>query len=74
MKTARVSLTISQDLVDDVRAQVGDGDLSAYIAMGIERRLRRDRLAQFLDELDSKFGPVPEAIIEEVWREWRDEA
>ncbi len=48
MKTARVSFTLPQDLLDEARTLVGDGNLSAYITQGLERQLRADRLARNL--------------------------
>ncbi len=74
MRTAKVSFTLPQDLLDEARTLVGDGNLSAYITQGLERQLRADRLARFLSELDRECGPVPEDEIEAVRREWRDEA
>lgn len=74
MKTAKVSFTLPQDLLDEMRALVGEGNLSAYIAQGVERQVRADHLARFLVELDHEYGPVPADEIEAVRREWRDEA
>lgn len=74
MKTAKISFTVPQELLDDVRDLVGEGNLSAYNTRGLERQLRADRLAQFLKELDQELGPVPEHELEAVRREWRDEA
>lgn len=74
MKTAKISFTLPQELLDEARAQVGDGNLSAYITQGLERQLRADRLARFLSELDHELGPVPTEEVEAVRREWRDEA
>ncbi len=74
MRTAKVSFTLPQDLLDEARTLVGDGNLSAYITQGLERQLRADRLARFLAEMEREFGPVPEDDIEAVRREWRDEA
>ncbi len=73
MKTAKVSFTLPQGLLDEARALVGDGNLSAYITQGLERQLRADRLARFLSALDRELGPVPEEEVEAVRREWRDE-
>lgn len=74
MRTAKISFTLPQELLDEARAQVGDGNLSAYITRGLERQIRADRLARFLSELDREFGPVPAEQVEAVRREWRDEA
>ena len=74
MKMAKISFTVPRDVLDEARALVGEGNLSAYITQGLERQLRADRLARFLAELDSELGPVPAEEIEAVRREWRDEA
>lgn len=74
MKAAKIVVTIPQELLHDVQEMVGEGNLSAYIIRGIERRLRADRLSQFLAEMDRELGPVAADELEAVRREWRDEA
>lgn len=74
MKTAKVSFTVPQELLDEARSLVGEGNLSAYITEGLQRQIRADRLARFLGELDREFEPLTEEEIDAVRREWRDEA
>jgi len=74
MKTAKVSFTVPQELLDEARALVGDGNLSAYITEGLQRQIRADRLARLLAELDREFEPLTGEEIDAVRREWRDEA
>jgi hypothetical protein len=54
-------------------AYAPDGNLSAYIADGLRRRVLADRLARYLDELDKESGPLTREEIEAARREWLSE-
>ncbi len=74
MKTEKVSLSLPKDLLTEARRLVPDGNLSAYVADGLRRRVLSDRQARYLDELDEEFGPLTEGEIDEARRLWRGEA
>jgi hypothetical protein len=40
------------------------------VARAVEHELERDLLDEYLDELDSEFGPVPEGLVEQVDDVW----
>jgi len=40
------------------------------VNQALRRQLQRDRLIVFVEESDRAAGPVDEAVIEEVRREW----
>jgi hypothetical protein len=52
---------------------VADGNLSAYIADGLRRRVLSDRLDRYLRTIDVECGPLAEEEIEAARREWHSE-
>jgi len=68
MKTEKVSLSLPQDVLDEARGFVVDGNLSAYVAAGLQRQVRANRLTQLLTELDEELGPLSEEDIEAARR------
>jgi ABC-type sulfate/molybdate transport systems ATPase subunit len=54
----RITITIDPDVLDELRAQVPTGEISAYVVEALRRRLRRDPVMAMLDELDERFGPT----------------
>ena len=74
MRTEKVSLSLPRELLEEARALVPDGNLSAYIAAGLARQVRADRLTQLLCELDQELGPLTAEEIEAARREWHNEA
>lgn len=51
-------------------SRVGRRKLSAFVAQAVARELEREALGEFLDELDSALGAVPDAELKRVRREW----
>jgi hypothetical protein len=44
--------------------------MSAFAARAMRHELERDKLGDFLDELESKIGPVDEREVAEIDSEW----
>jgi hypothetical protein len=60
MAVAKVALTIPAEVLEAARKEVEAGhakSLSAYVSDAVDEKLRRDELAELLDELDAKHGP-----------------
>jgi len=74
MKTEKISLSLPRDLLKEARRLAPDGNLSAYVADGLRRRVMSDRLARYLAELDQEFGPLTEEELDTAQRLWHDEA
>lgn len=70
MTTAKVSLTLDEDLVSEARSRVGHRGLSSYLNTALRRQLQHDRLGVLLTELEAEAGRVPPEVLEEVRREW----
>ncbi len=72
MKAQKLSLTLPGDLVEEARAYAPDGNLSAYVADGLYRRVLSDRLGRYLRELDEECGPLTEEELETAERVWKN--
>ncbi len=63
-------MVLPPGLVDGLTTH-GIDDVGSYVALAIERLLRRDGLLRLLDELDEEFGPVDEETSRAVDDTWR---
>jgi len=71
-KVRKVSVSMPEELIEAVRGRSGPGGFSRYVAEAVDRELRHDLLGDFLDELDTEYGPVPEELLDQARREWPD--
>jgi hypothetical protein len=60
MATKKVTVTIPEDLLEEVRAEAAEQGLSAYVAEALRVRRDRDRLRELVDWLEEEYGPVTE--------------
>jgi hypothetical protein len=70
MSTAKVSLTLDQELVSEAREAAGSRGLSSYVNRALGRQLQHDRLTRLLEELEQEAGPIDPEVMEEVRRAW----
>ena len=70
MATGKVSLTLEPALVEEARANVGGRGLSEYVNRALRHQLQRDRLSQYLAELEREQGPIDAALLDEVRKVW----
>jgi hypothetical protein len=71
-RVQKVSVSMPEDLAAAVRERTGPGGFSRYVTEAIEERLRLERLEELSAYLEAKYGPIPEALIQEAMREWPD--
>ncbi len=64
--TAKKSLTIPRDLVDEAEARSGPRGLSAYVARALAAQLELDRLADYAEAAEAELGPVPDEVRAQV--------
>lgn len=70
MAVTKWSVSVEAALASRVESHVGDRGLSGFVARAVEHELERDLLAEYLDELDAEFGPVPDGLVagvDDVW-------
>ncbi len=70
MATAKVSLTLEEELVEEARGAVGARGLSSYVNQALRQQLQRDRVVALLAELEREHGPIDPATLAEVRKEW----
>lgn len=70
MAVTKWSVSVEENLAARVASRVGDRGLSGFVARAVEHELERDLLDEYLDELDSEFGPIPEGLVEQVDDVW----
>ncbi|MER7403076.1 CopG family transcriptional regulator [Streptomyces sp. NPDC000070] len=58
MATRKVTVTIPEDLLDEIRAEAAERGLSAYVAEALRFKRDRDRLRELVDWLQEEHGPV----------------
>jgi hypothetical protein len=73
-KVQKVSVSMPTELTDAVRRRTGAGGFSRYVSDAVQQRIRHDLMAEFLDEMDAKYGPIPPEFEEEARLLWPDES
>jgi hypothetical protein len=66
----KLSISMPHKLVAAARKRAGRRGLSSFVARAVARELEREALGQFLDELDKTLGPVADAELRRVRRDW----
>ncbi|CAL9510495.1 hypothetical protein SUDANB21_03640 [Streptomyces sp. enrichment culture] len=58
MATKKVTVTIPEDLLDEIRTDAAERGLSAYVTEALRLKRDRDRLLELVDWLQEERGPV----------------
>ncbi|AEN11322.1 MULTISPECIES: CopG family transcriptional regulator [unclassified Streptomyces] len=58
MATKKVTVTIPEDLLDEIRAEAAERGLSAYVAEALRFKRDRDQLLELADWLQEEHGPL----------------
>lgn len=67
----KYSVSLPEELAETVRAQVGPGGFSAYIAEALEHRVAMDKLGEIVDDYTRDHGPLPQEEIDAARAELR---
>ena len=70
-RALKVSVSLPEDVVTEVRARVGPREFSSFVAEAVEQRLRLQMLGEIVDDYVAKHGPISEEASQEVDAEWR---
>lgn len=70
MAVRKWSVSIDEDIAEEAERLAGRRGLSSFVAGAVRHELERRRLGEYLDELDGRYGPVEEPLIEEYGRQW----
>jgi hypothetical protein len=60
----KYSISLPEDLAETVRAHVGPGGFSAYIAEALEQRVAMDKLRELVTDFESDNDELTRAEIE----------
>jgi hypothetical protein len=58
MATKKITVTIPEELLDEIRADAAERGLSAYVAEALRFKRDRDRLLDLVNWLQEEHGPV----------------
>ncbi|MEU8503726.1 hypothetical protein AB0C40_03145 [Streptomyces brevispora] len=72
MATKKYTVTLPEELAEEVRTEVGPGAFSAYVTRAIERQREHDRLGELVDRLEGEYGPVADADLAAAEAERRE--
>ncbi|WP_405583686.1 CopG family transcriptional regulator [Streptomyces sp. NBC_01190] len=60
MATKKVTVTIPEELLEEIRGDAAERGLSAYVADALRLKRDRDQLQELVDWLEEEHGPVTE--------------
>ena len=72
MAATRVTITVDEDVLEELKSRVRPGEVSAYIVEALRTRLRKDPIVELLDKLDEMYGPLTDEEIAEGERWWTE--
>ena len=72
MAATRITITVDEEVLNELKSRVGPGEVSAYVVEALRARLQRDPILELLDKLDEMYGPLTDEEIEEGRREWKE--
>lgn len=72
MATKKYTVTLPEELAEEIRKEVGPGAFSAYVTRAIERQREHDRLGELVERLEAEFGPVADADLAAAEAERRE--
>jgi Arc/MetJ-type ribon-helix-helix transcriptional regulator len=72
MATKKYTVTLPEELAEEIRSEVGPGGFSRYVTQAVERQRERERLHEAVDWWESEYGPVSAEELAEAEAERRD--
>jgi Arc/MetJ-type ribon-helix-helix transcriptional regulator len=65
MAMQRITITVDEHVVQELRDRVEAGEVSAYIVEALRHKLRIDPVNEMLQQLDTLHGPLDERAMAE---------
>lgn len=72
MATKKYTVTLPEELAEEIRSEVGPGGFSRYVTQAVERQRERERLHEAVDWWESEYGTVTAEELAEAEAERRD--
>jgi Arc/MetJ family transcription regulator len=63
MGMTKISVTVEDELVEQVRERVGARGLSAFMNQAVRHELQLARVGELLNDLENELGPPDEAMV-----------
>jgi Arc/MetJ-type ribon-helix-helix transcriptional regulator len=71
MATKKYTVTLPEELAEEIRSEVGPGGFSRYVTQAVERQRERERLHEAVDWWETEYGPVTAEELAEAEAERR---
>ncbi|MFJ9952321.1 hypothetical protein [Kitasatospora sp. NPDC091207] len=65
----KYSVSMPEDVAEEVRARVGKGSFSAYVTAAVRQAIEREHLAELVDDYVRRNGEIPETARAQAARE-----
>jgi Arc/MetJ-type ribon-helix-helix transcriptional regulator len=72
MATKKYTVTLPEELAEEIRSEVGPGGFSRYVTQAVERQRERERLHEAVGWWESEYGPVTDEELAEAEAERRE--
>lgn len=72
MATKKYTVTLPEELAEEIRSEVGPGGFSRYVTQAVERQRERERLHEAVDWWESEYGQVTEEELAEAEADRRE--
>ncbi|WP_033312864.1 hypothetical protein RFN58_18830 [Streptomyces iakyrus] len=72
MATKKYTVTLPEELAEEIRQEVGSGGFSSYVTRAIERQRELDRLGELVARLEHEHGPVTDDELASAEAERRE--
>lgn len=72
MATKKYTVTLPEDLAEQIRREVGPGAFSAYVTEAVRRQWQNDRLGELVQWMEEEHGPVTSPEMEVAHEEFMD--
>jgi Arc/MetJ family transcription regulator len=66
MGTRKLSVTVDEELVDELQGRVGVRGVSGFVTRAIRHELEREQLGELLADLEGELGPPDEVMMAEA--------
>jgi len=66
MGMTKLSVTVEDNLVAEVRERAGDRGISSFVNQAVRHELQLARLGELLGDLESELGPPDEGMVAEA--------
>src|SRR3954467_9732797 len=70
-RVRKVSVSLPESPITQVRERVGSGSFSRYVAEAVMRQLQMDNLDDLIADYVSRHGPIPQEALDKAEKAWR---